>query len=93
MWAQAWLFCGVSGIDLNIFPLHRFAQDGGQCTVIGDHAGRGQRLPMGGDGKCLCGLHPYSLGNGVSRFLIDGLAVQGLIDGGPADTGISSKGH
>ena len=87
MLAQAGLFRCVSGIDLDVPPLDRTAQDGGQRAVIGDHAGRGQRVRVGGQGKGPVGFHLHRLGNSVSRFLVDRLASQSLVDGGPADTG------
>ena len=86
MLAQAGLLCRVSRIDLDIPPFDRAAQDGGQRAVVGDHAGRGQRVRVGGQGKSLVGFHPHCLGDGVSGFFVDGLAGQSLIDGGPADS-------
>ena len=92
--------------------------------MIGDHAGRGQRFPVGGGAAYLeeddarwllellqaepvkwrapitfdllsglrraellglrC-LYSHGLGDSVSRFFADGIAVHGLFDGGPAD--------
>ena len=59
--------------------------------MVGDHAGRGQRFPVGSDGKSLAGLHSHGLSDSVSGFLVDGLAVYGLLDGGPADAGAVGK--
>lgn len=86
MLAQAGLLRCVSRIDLDIPPLDRAAQDGGQRAMVGDHAGRGQRVRVGGQGKSLVGFHPHRLGDGVSGFFVDGLAGQSLVDGGPADS-------
>ena len=42
---------------------------------------------MGGQSKSLVGFHSHRLGDSVSRFLVDRLAGQSLIDSRPTDTG------
>ena len=91
MAGQAGLFRCVCRVDLNIAPLDRPGEDGGEGTVVGDHTGRGQRFPVGGDSKSPGGLHPHGLGDSVSGFPVDGLALYGLLDGGPADAGAVGK--
>ncbi len=89
---QAGLFRCVCWVNLDISPLDRPGEDGGEGTVVGDHAGGGQRFPVGGEGKGPGGLHPHGLGDGVSGFPVDGLALHSLLDGGPADAGAVGKG-
>ena len=92
MAAQAGLFRCVCRVNLDIAPLDRPGEDGGEGTVVGDYTGRGQRFPVGGDSKGPGGLHPHGLGDSVSGFPVDGLALYGLLDGGPADSSTAGKG-
>ena len=60
--------------------------------MIGDHAGRGQRLPVGGHGERFVEGHIQGCRNGFGRLFIHRLTLYGLVDCGPADAGFAGKG-
>ena len=47
---------------------------------------------MGGEGECPAHLQPQCPGNSLSRFFVDGLPLQGLVDSGAAHPGLPGKG-
>ena len=60
--------------------------------MIGDHTGRGYRLPVRCHGECFVERYIQNGRDGVGGVFIYWLPLYGLVDGGPADTGLAGEG-